>query len=249
MAEFFGTLERIAADLYPYRWPILAGLIVIFSLAAYYAYRRQLHLAVWRRRRLAAIIGTPLLIVFGFLAWGLGSPLFIDETVEEEFPFAYSAVVPSGMDMEDVEMTMAVVAAMDDEPMMESMPETMMTEEEGKAVKLKEGGFRDADSFHRGSGQAVIYRAPDGIHLLRLEDLEVTNGPRLHVLLAVHGDPMKVSDIKDNGYHDLGRLKGNIGSQNYLVPDDVDVDAQMSVIIYCKPFSVIFSVAPLVGPG
>ena len=60
-------------------------------------------------------------------------------------------------------------------------------------------------------------------------------------------NPMEVSEIKDNGYHDLGRLKGNIGNQNYEVPDDVDVDAQMSVIIYCKPFSVIFSVAPLMN--
>ena len=112
---------------------------------------------------------------------------------------------------------------------------------------LKTGNFRDADSFHRGSGKAIIYEAPDGSHLLRLEDLNVTNGPRLHVLLAVHDDPMRVSEIKDNGYHDLGRLKGNIGNQNYPVPADVDVNAQMSVIIYCKPFSVIFSVAPLMN--
>ena len=248
MAEFFGTLERIAADLYPWRWPILAAILVIGAAVSYYSYRRELHLAVWRRRRLAAIIATPLLIVFGFLAWGLGSPLFINETVEEEFPFAYTAVVPADMEMEDIEMTMAVVAAMDDEPMMEAMPEMMMAEEESsEAVKLKEGNFRDADSLHRGSGKAIIYEAPDGSHLLRLEDLNVTNGPRLHVLLAVHEDPMRVSDIKDNGYHDLGRLKGNIGNQNYPVPADVDVNAQMSVIIYCKPFSVIFSVAPLMN--
>ena len=187
--------------------------------------------------------------MFGFLAWGLGSPLFIDETVEEEFPFAYTAVVPADMEMEDIEMTMAVVAAMDDEPMMEAMPEMMMEEEEesGEAVMLKAGNFRDADSLHRGSGTAIIYEAPDGSHLLRLEDLNVTNGPRLHVLLAVHEDPMRVSEIKDNGYHDLGRLKGNIGNQNYPVPAGVNVNAQMSVIIYCKPFSVIFSVAPLMN--
>ena len=248
MAEFFGTLERIAADLYPWRWPILAAILVIGAAVSYYAYRRELHLAVWKRRRLAAVIATPLVIVFGFLAWGLGSPLFIDETVEEEFPFAYTAEVPEGMEMEDIEMTMAVVAAMDNEPMMEAMPGMMMEEEEGgEAVKLKEGSFRDADSFHRGSGQAVIYRAPDGSHLLRLENLNVTNGPRLHVLLAVHEDPMRVSDIKDSEYHDLGRLKGNIGNQNYPIPGNVNAEAQMSVIIYCKPFSVIFSVAPLMN--
>ena len=56
---------------------------------------------------------------------------------------------------------------------------------------------------------------------------------------------MTRSELKDDGYHDLGKLKGNIGNQNYTVPDGVDVSAQMSVVIYCKPFSVIFSVAPL----
>ena len=139
MAEFFGTLERIAADLYPWRWPILAAVLVLGAAATYYAYRREIHLALWRRRRLTAIIATPFLIVFGFLAWGLGSPLFIDETVEEEFPFAYTAVVPEGMEMEDIEMTMAVVAAMDDEPMMEAMPEMMMEEEERPKGRQAEG--------------------------------------------------------------------------------------------------------------
>ena len=39
--------------------------------------------------------------------------------------------------------------------------------------------------------------------------------------------------------------KGNKGNQNYPIPDDVDVDSQMSVVIYCVPFSVVFSVATL----
>ena len=142
-------------------------------------------------------------------------------------------------------MTMSVIAAMDDEPMSEAMPEMMMEEGgSGEAVKLKEGDFRDQDSFHKGSGKATMYRAPDGTHLLRLEELKVTNGPRLHVLLAAHADPMTQNELKDGGYHDLGRLKGNVGNQNYPVPEGVDVAAQMSVVIYCKPFSVIFSRCP-----
>ena len=38
-------------------------------------------------------------------------------------------------------------------------------------------------------------------------------------------------------------LKGNKGDQNYEIPDTVDVSIQRSVVIYCKPFSVVFSVA------
>ena len=47
------------------------------------------------------------------------------------------------------------------------------------------------------------------------------------------------------GYVDLGKLKGNKGNQNYEIPDDVDIASMRSVTIYCKPFQVIFSVAPL----
>ena len=95
------------------------------------------------------------------------------------------------------------------------------------------------------SSNATIYRGSDDSLLLRLEDFQVTNGPNLHVLLSPHEDPTTQSQVKLTGYADLGQLKGNIGNQNYPIPEDVDVDAQGSVIIYCVPFQVIFSVASL----
>ena len=152
MAEFFGDLERLAADLYPYRWPILLAIVAVVAAIAFYAYRRQWHRVVWEHRRLVIIVGTPLLVLAGFLAWDLGSPLFLNKTVEEEFPFAYSAVVPSDMEREDVETTMAVLSKMDGEPMAENIS-AMIREGSGEVVKLKEGDFRDQDSFHKGSGQ------------------------------------------------------------------------------------------------
>ena len=100
-------------------------------------------------------------------------------------------------------------------------------------VKLKTGNFSDADSFHRGSGQATIYRGPDGSRLLRLENLNVTNGPDLHVILTPHQDPTRGDEVKTPGFADLGKLKGNKGDQNYPILDDVDIDVQMSVVIYC----------------
>ena len=111
------------------------------------------------------------------------------------------------------------------------------------------GSFRDADSFHRGSGTATIYLLPDGSHLLRLEDFEVTNGPDLRVLLAESSDPMSRDELQAGGYTHLAKLKGNIGNQNYEIPSDINLDEQNSVIIYCMPFHVIFSVAPLQKAG
>ena len=278
LADFFGNLERLAADLYPYRFPIGLVILIIVAAVVYYAYRRGLHLWAWQRRLWVTIIGVPVLVLLGIFAWDLGSPLFINVTVEEEFPFAYAAEVPADMTMEEIEMVMSTVAKMDRMPVAEPMPEMLggastfqgsftpasqltptpamqatATPEPAaqpdaaapQPTKLKSGEFRDADALHKGSGQALIYDLPGANKLLRLEDFRVTNGPELHVLLSQDPDPMRHSDLEEAGFVDLGLLKGNIGNQNYEIPDDVDVSAQQSVVIYCYPFRVVFSVATL----
>ena len=291
MAEFFGDLERLAADLYPYRWAITAGLVIVLAVAGWYAVRSGWHMLLWRFRKPAAIVGVPLLVLFGFIAYDLGSPLFTNVTVEEEFPFAFAATVPPGMERGDVEEVMAGMAMVDDPVMEESMPaapsitagsmmaagedvvamgmseamamagsgadatemvqSTMaeMAGQMGQPTQVATGEFKDADAFHQGSGQAIIYSAPGGGHLLRLENLDVTNGPALHVILSTHEDPTRGDEVKLPGYADLGPLKGNRGNQNYTIPESVDVSAIRSVVIYCKPFSVVFSVATLSQGG
>ena len=51
-------------------------------------------------------------------------------------------------------------------------------------------------------------------------------------------------DLHGDDYVEIGKLKGNVGDQNYELPDDLDPAAYGSVVIYCKPFQVVFSVAP-----
>ncbi len=58
----------------------------------------------------------------GFLAYDLGSQLFTDVTVEEEFPFAFNATVPKDMNGEDVEAIMATLAK-GDQQVSEPMPD------------------------------------------------------------------------------------------------------------------------------
>ena len=266
MEEFFGDLERLAADAYPWRWLILGLLLVAGAGAAAFGYRRGWHEWAWGRKVPLGIVGIPLLALGGFIAYDLGSPLFTNKTVEEEFPFAFSAIVPPGMDRGEVEQIMAGIAQMDQDMVNDVMPALLPRAEaaagdaasptaapvgsaQAAAVKLKTGSFRDQDNFHKGSGEATIFRGPDGSLLLRLENLRVTNGPDLHVLLSPHNDPGNQSEVKGPGYIDLGKLKGNRGNQNYEIPNEVDVAAQGSVVIYCKPFHVIFSVASLEDAG
>ena len=263
----------------------------------------------------AAIVAIPVLA----LAWWLGSPLFLNKTVDEEFPLSVSAVVPEGMTRAQVDQTMATMAMMDDavseampeaaaspgaaggmmagvmdnmtpemiaaalegmtpetmaevaETMAEAMesmtPEMMASVVESMTpemkmqiagmmpemmaptapVVVKSGAFRDADSFHNGEGSATVHELPDGSHVLRFEDFRVTNGPDLRVILASHPDPMGRGDVHSGEYVELGKLKGNIGNQNYPFPEGLSPDDYNSVVIYCKPFQVVFSVAALSG--
>ena len=71
----------------------------------------------------------------------------------------------------------------------------------------------------------------------------MTNGPYLHVLLVQNPSPTGRADLGE--YVDLGSLKGNVGSQNYDIPEGIDVAQFESIVIYCKPFHVVFSVAEL----
>lgn len=172
------------------------------------------------------------------IAWWLGSPLFLDRTVHEEFPHAASATIPPGLTRSEVESVMAGMAKLD-RPVVEAMPGWR------QPVVMKQGPFRDADSFHKGSGRATVYALPDGRRVLRFEDFRVTNGPDLRVVISSHPGPSDREDLETAGYVDLGGLKGNVGGQNYELPATLDVGAQRSVVIYCRAFHVVFSVAAL----
>lgn len=189
------------------------------------------------------------------VAWWLLSPLLIDKTVEEEFPFAFNATVPTDMTRVEVEQVMASLAKLNTEDVQDSMSDLMMKATGSDSVNmsqltiLKAGSFRDADSVHKGSGMATIYEGPDGSRVLRLEDFDSTNGPDLYVMLSPNASPQSREEVSAPGYANLGKLKGNIGNQNYTIPDDVEIPALGSIVIYCRLFHVIFSVASLQDTG
>jgi Electron transfer DM13 len=101
---------------------------------------------------------------------------------------------------------------------------------------------------HESSGSVVVVELPDGSRVLRLEELNTSNGPDLHVWLSdapvVEGrDGWGVFD--DGRYVDLGDLKGNIGSSNYPLPPAVDLAQLSSVSVWCERFAVSFAAAAL----
>ena len=164
--------------------------------------------------------------------------------LEEGMAMAMKAVEADSME-EAAAMTEEGVAMMEEAIEQAEMMAQPAATNQVEAVAM--GSFKDADAFHRGSGTATIYRTPDGSEVLRLEDLDVTNGPALHVVLSTHPDPERSEQVKQEGFVDLGDLKGNRGNQNYPIPAGVDTSIHKSVVIYCYPFAVVFSVATLEG--
>jgi hypothetical protein len=116
----------------------------------------------------------------------------------------------------------------------ENMSESPMQKE----MKPLMGNFVDAgDGFHKAAGAAKVINLADGKTFLRFENLKTTNGPDLYVYLSTGKD---VSDIVN-----LGRLKGNIGNQNYEIPTGTDLAKYNTVLIWCKAFSTLFGSAKL----
>lgn len=131
----------------------------------------------------------------------------------------------------------------------ESTQEASAAEEpaaSNEPVVLEAGTFISHE--HSTSGTVKILELPDGSRVLRLENLETSDGPQLEVWLtdAPVIDGVDGWGVFDDGkYVSLGALKGNVGNQNYMIPDDVNLDDFSSVSIWCARFNVSFGAAEL----
>ena len=121
---------------------------------------------------------------------------------------------------------------------------------EAGAVLIASGSFVSHE--HTTSGDVQLFRLPDGRQTLRLNRIDTSNGPVLKVWLSdapVLTGKRGWSVFAAHQHVDLGRLKGNQGSQNYLIPPDVDATHFTSVTIWCARFHVSFGAAPVTTTG
>jgi len=187
------------------------------------------------------------LILLGILlaipvGWYLISPLFINKAVNEGFPTAQVTEVmevTSGEVVAEATQAMETAMAEPTKEMVDPMPEAEMT-------ILFQGEFYNL--AHDGMGTATIYQLADGSRILRFENFEVLNGPELHVYLATQDPVLDTVGTELEASLDLGKLKGNLGDQNYDIPTDLDLSLYHSVVIWCQPFRVPFNAAPLRVP-
>jgi hypothetical protein len=112
---------------------------------------------------------------------------------------------------------------------------------------IAEGNFRSV--AHETKGAAKIFQLPDGKRVLRFTGFETSNGPDVRVLLVAAPDANDNDTVKNAGYVEVGKLKGNVGDQNYDLPAGVDLNKYKAVTIWCNRFSVNFATAPLGFPS
>jgi hypothetical protein len=81
--------------------------------------------------------------------------------------------------------------------------------------------------------------------VLRFVDFATSDGPDLQVYLLGKATAASRDDLDAAGYVSLGALKGNIGEQNYEIPEGVDLSRYAAVSIWCRRFGVNFATAVL----
>lgn len=214
----------------------------------------------YKELNMKKVLGIIVLIAAVGIGYWLISPLFINKTANDSLDEKTEASVQAAieqfkMETKDTniddqttgagkEELFMEMAKMEDEKVEEAMPKTSVTPEKPTSeVKIeKTGNFKAV--AHHGEGVAkLINLGEDNGYIIRFENFSVLNGPDLRVLLSKQSNVMNSSDLGD--YIELGGLKGNIGTQNYAIPSNIDLNEYISVVIYCKPFSVVFNSANL----
>jgi hypothetical protein len=188
------------------------------------------------------------IIVITFAIYTI-SPLLINTVINEPLPSSsVSSDFQRFMNMTEDEKIEAAnnmtqkqkeiimtVAAKDNNTVSENLSVATMSASSNETLI---GNFVGAgDEFHNAEGVAKIIQLADGTDILRLENFKTTNGPDLYVYLS--------TDKTNADIVNLGRLKGNIGNQNYLIPAGTDITKYNTALIWCRAFSVIFGSAQL----
>jgi hypothetical protein len=149
--------------------------------------------------------------------------------------FAFYFVLPGYQDHTVVEQARDVFGTAIDRPgTPPSVPlagEPPAAEVPAAPMQITAGTFEGID--HRAAGGANLIRRPDGSLVIELRDIDIQNGPDYDVYLVrgvdqqSNGDGVRIDD-----------LKGNLGTQYYDVPADVDAGPDWTILIWCQTFGV-----------
>lgn len=118
---------------------------------------------------------------------------------------------------------------------------------------LQTGSFYPV--VHAGSGTVKIVQKPGGKRVVRLENFTTDNGPVVYVWLSTAVQPKTSAAVSTNvgDYEQIGDVipagtSYPIVSQDFEIPDAVNLSSFKSVVIWCVKFKVNFASAALQTP-
>ena len=203
------------------------GGTLLAAVALVVMLRRDVHPAV----RIAVLV-VPLAVV----SYWLVSPYFVDDVVEDDFATSISAASDSTSTT-----TTPSTAPTPSAPAAGTPPPTTIAPPPPEPVLIGSGQFQGL-AGHEGTGDAGIFRLPDGGLVARLENLQLENGPDLQLYVAPGPD---VRSLIEGSIH-LGGLRGNVGNQTYDLPSGTTLaPGEWTVLVWCRAFEVEFVNATL----
>jgi hypothetical protein len=183
-------------------------------------------------------------LVFFVFAFHL---LFIDDKVDEADPFATASPSATSLRTPFIEDKVGEADPLATaSPSATTLGATTPANASGAAQETHRGSF--VDRSHPTTGVATV--VTDGTKtFLRFEDLRTDNGPDLFVYLSAGVTATSAAGALDDDFVELGKLKGNIGSQNYEIPSGTDLAKYKTVVIWCRRFSTAFGASDLTPTG
>lgn len=108
------------------------------------------------------------------------------------------------------------------------------------------GNFVSANPALNSEGQVTFYQLADGRKILRINDLNITNVPDMQIWLSQNAAPLTREDLEQGGVHLLiGSVQGNVGSQNYDVAAEIDLNRYNSIVIFSESLELVVSYGTL----
>jgi Electron transfer DM13 len=186
-------------------------------------------------------------VPFAIVSWWLISPFFLDDVVDEDF----STSIATQRDESEESTTRDSEATTPDAASRGSTgsdgsaggaPAEEPVPQPSTVPALVGAGRFVGLAGHSGTGDAGIFRNPDGSHVLRFENFDIENGPDLEVYLVPGADQ---TSLVPGSIH-LGHLKGNVGNQTYDLPSGTRIaPGPYTALVWCEAFSVEFVAATL----
>lgn len=109
------------------------------------------------------------------------------------------------------------------------------------SVVIATGEFNPIDIVRGAAGEITIYQLPDGSRLLRFsEDFKSTHAPDIRIILTRNPDPTDAQGVGID-YLEIAKLRGNVGAQNYVIPETADFNRYPIMALYSPKYDALIA--------